>query len=386
MKFNNIIIAALIIISIIFGHTNEALSWDLYKMIINPTDKKDNLKLQSFIPERDIHFLPPLKSKEIFQSINDLSICRKKKVRKFIFLYLTKGRNFLKNAIRRSYIYHDIIREIFTKNKDVPIEISLLPLLESSFSPFAVSKSNAVGLWQFVPNTSKPLGLKRNRWIDERRDIEKSTIAAIRHIKNSYRFFRSWELALAAYNGGNIHVYRAIKKTGTKNFWELSDSGALRKETSEFLPKFIALVIIYKNQKLFGIHEEIEKPTTYITKNVTFNYPANIKYISKFSKIPLNILLQYNPELKKKYLPPNTKKYSFRMPVEGIKRLSKYSKKLYRYRYKYRRVSKYIVKRGDTISEIARKYKRSTRIILRYNKIRRPQNIRPGRIIYIPFR
>ena len=351
------IIAGVIIVSLVAGYSKQLFSWGLFNLFSDRTYNSETMKkVNSFDPDRDILFLPELGNKKLFESVHDLSITRRKEVRKYIYIYLTKGRKYTQNAIKKSQIYHNIVHEIFERNKDIPEDISLLPLLESGFNPYAVSRSRAVGLWQFVKNTSRPLGLKNDIWIDERRDVEKSTEAAIRHLRHLYRMFGSWETALAAYNGGAGHVYRSIKKTGETDYWALRKSDALNRETAEYVPKFIALLLIYRNQGMFGISDEIDIPEPQETEMVTLTYPVHIKDLSAITGVSISEIRTYNPELKRSVTPPYYRNYSIRLPSEAVPSLQKNPKRLYRCRFT--RLKKHRVKKGECLTGIAQRYKK----------------------------
>ena len=362
MKVLQYILSAAIFLSVL-SFSQNVFSWGLFNLFTDQTFSKSGLEsVERFNPDEDILYLPKLKDKDIFTSMEDLSICRKREVRKFIYTYLTTGRKYSKEAIERSHLYYDIISDIFKQNSDIPFDISLLPLLESGFNPYAVSRSRAVGLWQFIATTSKHLGLRKDRWIDERRDIEKSTHAAIRHLRHLYEMFNSWELALAAYNGGAMHVIRSMKKAGTRNFWELTRSGMLNTETREYVPRFIALALIYKNQRLFGIYDEINTPHKEKTDNFILKYPTHIQHILKVSGISEEVIRTYNPELKKKIVPPYYKNYTLRVPAEVIEKLEEKEKELYKNRFT--RVKKHKVQQGECLSLIARHYKKKQKPLL----------------------
>jgi len=277
-------------------------------------------KVQEFNPEKDTLYLPGLENKELFESIEDLSMCRNEDVRKYIYLYLTSGREYLVKSIERSHIYIDIINDIMKKNPDIPAEIALLPLLESGFDPNAVSRSNAVGLWQFLQSTSSHLDIKSNKWVEERRDIEKSTEAAIRHLRYLHKTLNSWDLALAAYNGGDGQIKRAMDKTDSRNIWDLIKSGTLTKETSEYVPRYAALVIIYNNQRIFGIEDEIRTPQNEITEVVNLNYQMNINLISEKCGIDIDEIKRYNPELNTQFTPPSSENYTLRLTADSAKK------------------------------------------------------------------
>lgn len=330
----------------------------------------------------EFYFLPAVENNDFFESINDFSICKNKEVRKFIVLYLTDGRVFLNTAIVRSNRYLKYVEEIFNNNKDIHKDISLLPLLESAFNPYAVSRSKAVGIWQFLKNTSRPLNLKVNNWVDERRDIEKSTIAAIRHLRGLYSTFGSWELALAAYNGGAGQIKRAMRKSKSKTFQQLCASGTLKRETAEYVYRFAAMLVIYKNQKFFDIEPESSQPLPAESESIVFEYPVKIHYISKLTGIPVETLRLMNPELKQNITPLNENKYTLKIPKGYKERLEANISSLYE--IKYSKLKKHIVKKGECISRIAAAYKTEVKKIVLLNNLKSPESIKPGLELYIP--
>jgi membrane-bound lytic murein transglycosylase D len=357
IDMSRIIIKIIIIAVTLFFTDNTLLAWGLFNLFTETQFNIEGLhNVESFDSDRDILYLPINKDKDIFESARDLSVCRKKAVRKHIYLYLTSKRNYLIRAIERSYLYEDIMMEVFKKNQDIPEELRLLPLLESCFDPGAVSSSKAVGLWQFVDNTARPLGLERNRWLDERRSITKSTEAALRHFRNIRGCFPDWALTLAAYNGGAGYVRRAMDKNHCKDFWKLSEGGFLREETSEYVPKYIALMLIYNNQRLFGISDEIRIPEKMETGYFALQQPVDLRNVARLSGIPMQKIRELNPELISTMTPPVIKNYKLNMPVEAKKKLEEQSRELYK--NKISRIVKHRIKRGETISKIARLYKK----------------------------
>lgn len=383
MKKKRYLSLSLTILLLIFLFTGDSYSWSFYHLIGNGSADNEGLdQLKNFNPDNDILFLPPLENKTLFESINDLSICRRSDVRKHIFLYITVGRNFLISAISRSRRYINIINEIFKNENDIPPDISLLPLLESGFNPYAVSRSRAVGMWQFLRGTSRELGLKTDRWIDERRDVEKSTIAAVNHLKNLYKIFNCWELALTAYNGGAGHVSRAMRKSGAKNLDDLIKSGTLKHETSQFVSRYAALAVIYKNPGLFGVEEEIEQNEIIETGEFVLEYPADIRSISKISGVPVSTIKRFNPEIKKNITPPYYKNYEITLPAHSIDRLMSNKSELYKVIFK--KLKKHVVKKGECLSKIAAKYNTQIGKILVINGIRNPHIIRAGQELLIP--
>jgi membrane-bound lytic murein transglycosylase D len=378
-KYNSVFIFVFLALS--FSFIKNAFSWDIIDIFKSNTPE-EIINNKSGIIKPDFYFLPPAEGKNFFESIDDLSICRNKQVRKFINLYLTDGREYLITAIIRSARYLKTIEEICDQNNDMPKDISLLPLLESAFNPYAVSRSRAVGLWQFIKGTSKSLNLKVNNWVDERRDIEKSTIAAIRHLKTLYATFGSWEAALAAYNGGAGYIKKIMRKKKAASFLELLENGAFVRETNEYIYRFAALLVIYKNQKLFHIDEEISIPIISENENIVFEYPVKIHQAANLCGVAVETLQLLNPELKQNITPPYEKKYTFKLPAGCKEKLE--SNIINLYDIKYDKLKKHVVKRGESLSRIAAVYKTEVKKIVLLNNLKNPGSIKPGLELYIP--
>jgi membrane-bound lytic murein transglycosylase D len=323
LKYLSFAFVTILTIILLLGHNIGLSSRGFFNLFSeNKYSSTGMERVKQFDPDKHTLYLPGLENKELFESIEDLSLCRNEEVRKYIYLYLTSGREYIIKSIERSYTYTDIIDEVMKKNRDIPSEIALLPLLESGFDPRAVSRSNAVGLWQFIAGTARHFDLKNNKWVEERRDIEKSTEAAIRHLRYLYELMGSWDLALAAYNGGQGQVTRAMDKSGSKDIWELIQSDTLTRETSEYVPRYAALVIIYNNQRLFRIEKEINRPKAEKTENVRLNYQMNIRQLSDKCGIDIAEIKKYNPELNGSLTPPPSENYTLRLTADSAKKFN----------------------------------------------------------------
>lgn len=303
------------LILLFFGYNRWVFSLDLFRLYSDPQYSQSRHEdVKNFNPDRDSLYLPGMEDKEFFESVNDFSIMRKKGVREFIYIYLTTGREYTVRSIERSGLYMDTIDRIMKKNPDIPAEIAILPLLESGFDPVAVSRSGAVGLWQFMAGTSSPLGLKTDSMIDERCHIEKSTEAALRHLRYLYRKFGSWELALAAYNGGEGQLSRAMEKAGTCNIWALIDSGFLSRETAEYVPRYAALTLIYRNISLFRLDKELNMESMPDTDEIRIDEQRTLSDISLHYGTDPGTLKRLNPELKTGIVPGSANGYTLKIP------------------------------------------------------------------------
>jgi hypothetical protein len=181
----------------------------------------------------------------------DIPIAVNPAVEKWVAYFAGRGHPLFERYLERSDYFVPYIQQILRQN-NMPEDMVYLALIESGFSNHARSRAAAVGPWQFMSYTGKLYGLTVNWWVDERRDIEKSTMAAIRYLKDLYALFGSWELAAAAYNAGGAKVAHAIRMYHTKDFWQLTKHRYLKSETRNYVPKIMAAAIIDKNRKAFG--------------------------------------------------------------------------------------------------------------------------------------
>ena len=172
--------------------------------------------------------------------------------------YLKTRRASLSRLMGLSHFYFPMFEEALDK-EDIPLEVKYLAIVESALKPRARSRVGATGLWQFMFNTAKDLGLKVNSYVDERMDPVKSSEAAAKYLSELYIRFNDWNLAIAAYNYGPGNIKRAIKASGYSNFWNLR--GYLPKETANYVPSFIATLYLFE----FANKHEIK-----IKNNITF--------------------------------------------------------------------------------------------------------------------
>lgn len=187
----------------------------------------------------------------------DIPITINSQVEAWVEYFTGRGRPHFEVYLRRSVFFIPFITPIL-KEYGLPHDLVYLAMIESGFNNQARSRARAVGPWQFISATGRRYGLAVNWWIDERRDIRKSTVAAIQYLRDLYQLFGSWELAAAAYNAGEAKVARAIRRFGTRDFWSLSRQQFLKKETRDYVPKMMAAAIVAKNRELFGFASEKE--------------------------------------------------------------------------------------------------------------------------------
>ncbi|MDL1967172.1 MAG: LysM peptidoglycan-binding domain-containing protein [Deltaproteobacteria bacterium] len=314
---------------------------------------------------------------------NVIPIVINKHIRAEIDLFTTGGeKKFFREAYKRSGKYRaQIVSEL--KKAGLPVELSWLPLIESGFNVVALSKARALGLWQFIPSTGYKFGLKRNIFIDERIDPVKSTKAAIAYLKELHNIFGDWNTVLASYNCGEGRVLRVIRSQNINyldDFWDLYQRLPL--ETARYVPRFLATLHIVNNLEKYGLDSiEIVSPLEYetisVSKQVHLNDIANNIGTSE------KILKGLNPELRYNILPSD--QYSLRVPPGKCEvLLSKLDEIPISSPPKSTRIVYHKVKPGETLSTIARRYRTSVKSIARANNIRKNNLIVAGKKLKIP--
>ena len=213
-----------------------------------------------------------------------------------------RERQFFMESYRRSGRFRaDIVKAL--KAAGLPEELSWLPLIESGYKVNALSRARALGLWQFIPSTGYKFGLQRNKFIDERMDPEKSTQAAIEYLKELHRIFGDWATVLAAYNCGEGRVLKVIRSQNINyldNFWDLYER--LPRETARYVPRFLATLHILSNPETYGLDAvSVDPRMEYET--VTLSKQVHLKNVAKAIGVSEKALKDLNPELRYRILP-----------------------------------------------------------------------------------
>jgi len=267
-----------------------------------------------YLTQEDEDDISTLLEPEQFQDF-DIPIVFNDAVKYYIHWFSTEKRKVFANWLKRSRHYVPIIREIL-KDQGMPEDLVYLAMIESGFNPKAYSHAKASGPWQFIYATGGRYGLKVNYWIDERRDPEKSTVAAAKYLRDLFNQFGCWYLAAAGYNAGEKRVERAIEKHNTNDFWELSNYNALPRETRAYIPQLIAAAVIAKDPEKYGFGSiTYDAPVRVELVRVPRGTPLSI--IAKSASMDLADLRSINPEILKGITPPNMDDYKIKLP-QGI--------------------------------------------------------------------
>lgn len=235
-------------------------------------------------------------------------------VHSFVDFFIYKKPSFTKTMLERKNFYFPIYEKYLAKY-NMPDELKYLSMIESGLNPKAISRSKAVGLWQFMSKTARlDFGLRIDEYVDERMHIEKATDAACRYLRQLYRIFGDWELALASYNTGPGNVRRAIRRAGNiTNYWQLHPY--LHRDTRSYVPQFTAILYMMHHADSYGIFpEEIQEYVP--TRTVYVDGYLNLEAFANASGIALEEIQKFNPHLQKDHLPNWSKGMDILIPED----------------------------------------------------------------------
>jgi len=354
-------------------------------------------------------------------------------------------RHTFETWLKRSEKYLPYIREVF-EEKDLPVDLIYLPFVESGFNVLAYSRAGAAGLWQFMPGTGKHYGLRVDWWMDERRNPYLSTHAAAQYLEKLYCDFNDWYLALAAYNAGEGRVARAMTSSGHDNYFDLINGPYLSKETRDYVPKFLAVLKIVHNLEELGF-EPVDWESAPNLKELAIKPGTDLLALSRECNMGWDQFKTLNPAFRRQVSPSDStasvmlpaEKYQtarsfldspgsrthagyqryqiksgdswwkissrFDVPVGILKSLNNTSSNLLRVGQHIivpasgssesavasattqdhaQRRGTYIVQRGDTLSQISRKFNVNLNTLMASNGISNPRSLKAGQRLYIP--
>jgi len=317
---------------------------------------------------------------EVQEVAHDLPIEINDRVLGFLEYYQNgRGRGAMEVGLERVGRYQPMIERIL-KEEGVPLDLIYLCQAESAFEPRALSRAAAKGMWQFISSRGKEYGLRQTWWIDERSDPEKSTRAAARHLKDLYQEFGDWYLAMAAYNSGPVRVQRALEKTGADNFWTLAEKRALPKETINYVPNILALTIIGKNPSKYGF--SVNSAPSVETDRVSVDKATDLRVIAEAIDVPIEELRALNTHLLRWTTPPDDPDFQLILPKGYADKFKDQIASLPE--AKRIIVREHVVKKGETIGAIAKKYGVTTAQISQANNFGKTPVLRVGQTLAIP--
>ncbi len=330
-----------------------------------------------------------------FKELNNLSPIEYEynaTVKAFIDLYGKRRRDLTERIMGLAELYFPYFEEQLDRY-NLPLELKYVAVIESALNPVARSRAGATGIWQFMYGTGRIYGLEANSYVDDRSDVIKSTIAACEHFVDLYNIYGDWALAIAAYNSGAGNVNRAIRRSGgVKDFWSIR--GFLPRETSNYVPAFMAVTYVMEYS---DNHNLYPAPTPYIDQDIDtlhVNKLLSLRNVSKILDIPLEHLQYLNPSFRKNIIPGSENKtYVFRIPQKYSGLFVANEEEIYNYKTpeeirqeelsaQLAETTVHVVRQGEVLGTIARRYGCTVREIQRWNNLRGTL-IRPGQRLVV---
>lgn len=288
--------------------------------------------------------------------------------------------DYLRRVVERSRPYmHHIIEEI--EKRGLPTELALLPIVESSYNPMALSRARASGLWQFIPSTGKNYRLDQTWWVDERRDIVASTDAALDYLKYIYELHGDWQLALASYNWGEGAVGRAIAKNRAKGLPTDYSSLKMPRETQNYVPKLQALKNILANPALWAMLEIPEFPNKPYFSTIPKPADMDVKVAARLAEMPISEFMALNPAHNRPLIKANI---PILLPADKVdtflSNLDDHDDPLSTWQ-------SYTYKKTDRLDKVAARFGISLALLKSVNGLKgKKANVRPGQLLLVPSR
>lgn len=313
------------------------------------------------------------------------------RVQFYLDFFQGKARNRFAIWLQRLPHYEDMIREELA-NHDLPGDLVYLALIESGLSNTAVSRSRAVGMWQFMKGTGRMYGLRIDSWIDERRDPFKATKAAAHHLADLRNRFGSLFLAAAAYNAGPGRVSRGLRRLPATNvdeseyegpdgdYFRLSGTRYLRRETKDYVPKLIAAALIAKEPERYGFPPLLPSdPLVY--DSIIVPDATGLDVLARLADTSVRALRALNPQIRRMATPPG-RETLVRLPLgTGEVTTARYAELPPKERVTF---LEHFVRKGETLGHIARRYRISLSLLRAANSRAKPRALRIGMRLIIP--
>jgi membrane-bound lytic murein transglycosylase D len=279
-----------------------------------PASIDELLKIATFAkPDADAKTTATVKD-DLSRTVHDIDIPQNSRVLSAVELLQGRLRDYVQESLTRGAKYLPMIQDVF-RAEGLPLDLAFIPIIESGFKANALSRAKAKGPWQFMAPTAKDHELKIDWFIDERSDFEKSTIAAAKYLKMLSKMFNGdWHLVLAAYNGGQGRIQRAMQRSGLTNFWDLSATQKyLPKETREYVPLILAGMIIGRNPAQYGFEIGDVEPIAY--EKVTVPEAIDLRRVAEWTGTTVDEIQALNPELRRWTTPVRYPNYELKVPV-----------------------------------------------------------------------
>ncbi|MBC7863989.1 MAG: transglycosylase SLT domain-containing protein [Bacteroidia bacterium] len=316
-------------------------------------------------------------------------------VRGYIELYTMRKRGSVERMMGISQLYYPMFEEILDKY-NLPLELKHLAVIESALNPNAKSRAGAMGLWQFMYQTGKMYGLSVNSYVDERCDPYKATTAAAEYLGDLYKMFGDWQMVLAAYNAGPGTINKAIRRSGgKKTYWEIRPY--LPRETQAYVPAFIAANYVMNYTQEHNLYSATPKKTFFEIDTVVLREPLTYQQLTEVLDVTVEEVEYFNPVYRKRIIPGGG--YSLTLPKSKIGKFVTNEEEIYakiRSNEDQKKIAmetnvpqekqiSYVVKKGEKLSTIARKYGVSVADLKTWNYVNPKKGLKPGRklVLYV---
>ena len=357
-------------------------------------------RLKSYLPEEipdSARFTSNVPDSVLVQRLEKMnsyiSLPFNETVKNYMILYSEKSREKMEHILGVSNYYMPIFEEILDRY-GLPLELKYMAIIESAMNPLARSRAGATGIWQFMYNTAKSYNLKITSYVDERLDIEKAADAAARYLQDAYNTFGDWALAICSYNCGSGNVNKAIQRSGKRDFWSIYPY--LPRETRGYVPAFVGAMYAMTYYKEYGlVPEPVALP--HYTDTIMVNKNLHFQQINELTGIPVETLRELNPQYTHDIVPGNEAPYVLKIPYQYTNAYISVEDSVYTHKADSLLSAKvmtggstggdgssirYLIKSGDTLGSIARRYHVTVSNIKKWNNLK-SDSIRAGRYLTI---
>ena len=312
----------------------------------------------------------------------DLPVRWTQKLVDYLVFYKTdpRGRNTITAWLAAQGRYKDMIAG-YLRKAHLPQDLMYVAMIESSYDPSSLSKAGALGIWQFMPSAGKIYGLRQDRWVDERRDPYRATIAQLDYFRDLYQRFGDWDIALASFNVGYGAMLRSIARYNTNDFYKLCDyENAIPWETCLYPPKVLATAIVGRNRAVFGVDAiKVAAPEAWDEVSVPTSLPLGI--IARAAGSTEAEIKRLNPHLRRGRTPPGEAGYIVRVPV-GTRPDA--TRRIVELQSEWDNFDAYVVAHGERFEDVATTYGLSSSALKKLNGVEHESEIAGGTVLVVP--
>jgi membrane-bound lytic murein transglycosylase D len=308
----------------------------------------------------------------------DIPMVLNDRVIRYVDYFSGRHRSFFAMSLARSGRYLESFQRVF-EEAGIPKDLVYMAHVESAFKPNAYSRAKAKGIFQFISGTGRRYGLRIDSWIDERSDPDKSARAAAAYLKDLYGMFGDWYLALAAYNAGEGKIQRSLARTGKRDFWSLASTKTLRRETRDYVPAILAATLIAKQPSKYGF--DVTPEPRIAADTIAIEGQTDLRVIARLAGVDHDVVKQLNPQIRRGATPPGTTT-AIRVPAglgdataEAYAALPASDRMI---------LARHQVAKGESLAAIARVHGIPAASLARANGLTLKSSLQPGQELVVP--